>query len=174
VSKTLLTHLGLDFSRMITSSGAATVISGIFGGAAGLLSRFGTEVLTGIGATASTTTGAGNSTSSSFIGGVDRTITPNGDGTFTQHYRIGPPTIARNATSLGIDAQKKDGIVRVLAEPNIMAICGLAASFLSGGKIFIPVAQSNATGGSTITLEERNSGWACASRRRCWTARAST
>ena len=50
-------------------------------------------------------------------------------------------------------------MVRVLAEPNIMAISGQAASFLSGGKIFIPVAQNNGTAAApTITLEEKEFG----------------
>jgi pilus assembly protein CpaC len=62
------------------------------------------------------------------------------------------------STLIGIDAQKKDGLVRVLAQPNIMAISGQSASFLSGGKIFIPVAQAQAAGGSTITLEEKKFG----------------
>jgi pilus assembly protein CpaC len=61
-------------------------------------------------------------------------------------------------TSFNIDGQKDDGLVRVLAEPNIMAISGQQASFLSGGKIFIPVAQSNNGGGTTITLEEKEFG----------------
>ena len=61
-------------------------------------------------------------------------------------------------TALTIDGQKDDGLVRVLAEPNIMAISGQAASFLSGGKIFIPVAQDNSTGRSTITLQEKEFG----------------
>lgn len=62
-------------------------------------------------------------------------------------------------TTVGLDGQKDDGLVRILAEPNIMAISGQAASFLSGGKIFIPVAQ-NATGrnSATITLEEKEFG----------------
>jgi pilus assembly protein CpaC len=65
--------------------------------------------------------------------------------------------IGRGAIS--IDGQKDDGLVRILAEPNIMAISGQQASFLSGGKIFIPVAQSGGTGGSqTITLEEKEFG----------------
>ncbi|WP_371127006.1 type II and III secretion system protein family protein [Variovorax sp. YR216] len=60
---------------------------------------------------------------------------------------------------LQMDGQKDDGIVRVLAEPNVMAISGQQASFLSGGKIFIPVSQS-ATGtlAPTITLEEKEFG----------------
>ncbi|AGU48726.1 putative type 2/3 secretion system protein [Variovorax paradoxus B4] len=61
--------------------------------------------------------------------------------------------------SIGIDGQKDDGLVRILAEPNIMSISGQQASFLSGGKIFIPVAQSsNGRSGSTITLEEKEFG----------------
>lgn len=61
---------------------------------------------------------------------------------------------------LNIDGEKQDGVVRVLAEPNIMAISGQSASFLSGGKIFIPVAQSpsTGTGAVTITLEEKEFG----------------
>jgi pilus assembly protein CpaC len=62
-------------------------------------------------------------------------------------------------TSLTLDGQKDDGLVRILAEPNIMAISGQQASFLSGGKIFIPVAQSGGSGNSqTITLEEKEFG----------------
>jgi pilus assembly protein CpaC len=59
-----------------------------------------------------------------------------------------------------INGEKDDGVVRVLAEPNLMAISGQQASFLSGGKIFIPVAQTNngGLGGTTITLEEKEFG----------------
>ena len=61
-------------------------------------------------------------------------------------------------TAVTIDGQKDDGLVRVLAEPNIMAISGQHASFLSGGKIFIPVSQTNNFGIPTITLEEKEFG----------------
>jgi pilus assembly protein CpaC len=80
-----------------------------------------------------------------------------GGGGLLQALRIGRGALA-------IDAQKDDGLVRVLAEPNIMAISGQSASFLSGGKIFIPVAQTPAAGffgggsGMTITLEEKEFG----------------
>jgi len=64
-----------------------------------------------------------------------------------------------NGNSFAIDAEKNDGLVKVLAEPNIVAISGQEASFLAGGKIFIPVARSNeTTGGTTITLEEKEFG----------------
>jgi len=64
----------------------------------------------------------------------------------------------RNGNSLAIDAQKRDGLVKMLAEPNLMAISGQEASFLAGGKIFIPVAQSANNGSTTITLEEKEFG----------------
>jgi pilus assembly protein CpaC len=58
-----------------------------------------------------------------------------------------------------LDAQKQDGLIKVLAEPNIMAISGQKGSFLAGGKVFIPVARTNdVTGVATITLEEREFG----------------
>ncbi|MFZ2661888.1 MAG: type II and III secretion system protein family protein [Rhodoferax sp.] len=61
-------------------------------------------------------------------------------------------------TALSIDANKKDGLVKILAEPNIVAISGQEASFLAGGKIFIPVGRDNGVGGTTITLEEKEYG----------------
>jgi len=59
---------------------------------------------------------------------------------------------------LTIDGEKRDGLVKILAEPNVMAVSGQEASFLAGGKIFIPVAQSSGNGTPTITLEEKEYG----------------
>lgn len=56
------------------------------------------------------------------------------------------------------DAEKDDQLVKVLAQPNLMAISGQEASFLAGGKVFIPVPQSNGTGGTTITLQAEQFG----------------
>jgi pilus assembly protein CpaC len=66
--------------------------------------------------------------------------------------------IKNNGTGIDIDAEKSDGLVKILAEPNLVAISGQEASFLAGGKIFIPVSRSNATGGATVTLEEKEYG----------------
>ncbi|MEP6872777.1 MAG: type II and III secretion system protein family protein [Burkholderiales bacterium] len=66
---------------------------------------------------------------------------------------------AGNTLGLTLDAQKDDGLVKILAEPTIMAISGQTGSFLAGGKIFIPVSQDNgSSGGRTITLEEKEFG----------------
>jgi pilus assembly protein CpaC len=56
--------------------------------------------------------------------------------------------------NLGIAADKQDGLVRILAEPTVMAISGQEGSFLAGGKIFVPVAQDN----NKVTLEEKEFG----------------
>ena len=74
----------------------------------------------------------------------------NGGG-FVEALRVG-------RTAVNLDGQKDDGLVRVLAEPNIMAISGQQASFLSGGKIFIPISQNQSGGFPVITLEEKEFG----------------
>ena len=58
--------------------------------------------------------------------------------------------------NFALDAEKRDGLIKILAEPSIMAVSGQEGSFLAGGTIFIPVAQQNNNGGgSTITLQEK-------------------
>ncbi len=61
-------------------------------------------------------------------------------------------------TKIAIEAEKKDGLVKILAEPNVMAISGQEGSFLAGGKILIPVAQNNTGGGTSISLQEKEFG----------------
>ncbi|MGH8034640.1 MAG: type II and III secretion system protein family protein, partial [Lysobacterales bacterium] len=64
-----------------------------------------------------------------------------------------------NGNGFTLDAEKNDGLIKILAEPNLVAISGQEASFLAGGKIFIPVGRTNnATGATTITLEEKEFG----------------
>lgn len=60
--------------------------------------------------------------------------------------------------SFKFDAEKKDGLVKILAQPNVMAISGQEGSFLAGGKVYLPVAQGTTGGASTITLEEKEFG----------------
>jgi len=53
-----------------------------------------------------------------------------------------------------IDALNQNGLVNILAEPNLTAVSGETASFLAGGEFPIPVPQTGSTGGSpTITVE---------------------
>ena len=53
-----------------------------------------------------------------------------------------------------IDAEKKDDLMRILAEPNIVAISGQEASFLVGGEVMIPIPQF----AGVITLQSRQFG----------------
>ncbi|MBQ5940906.1 MULTISPECIES: type II and III secretion system protein family protein [unclassified Massilia] len=59
-----------------------------------------------------------------------------------------------NGNMVAVEADKQDGLVRILAEPNVMAISGQEGSFLAGGKFYIPVAQDN----NKVTLEEKEFG----------------
>ena len=65
---------------------------------------------------------------------------------------------ANGLSTITLTAEMKKGLVKVLAEPTITAISGQEGSFLAGGKIFIPVPQTSASGGTTITLEEKEFG----------------
>jgi pilus assembly protein CpaC len=62
------------------------------------------------------------------------------------------------ARQFAVDGETHDSLVKILAEPTVMAVSGQEASFLAGGKIFIPVAQTNLGGANTITLEEKEYG----------------
>ncbi|WP_175952431.1 type II and III secretion system protein family protein [Burkholderia sp. BCC0405] len=60
--------------------------------------------------------------------------------------------------NISADAQNTDNLVKILAEPNLVTISGQEATFLAGGKIFIPVPQSSGSGTSSITLQEEEYG----------------
>ncbi|UVE70262.1 type II and III secretion system protein family protein (plasmid) [Burkholderia pyrrocinia] len=60
--------------------------------------------------------------------------------------------------NIAADAQNTDNLVKILAEPNLVTISGQEATFLAGGKIFIPIPQSSGNGISTITLQEEEFG----------------
>lgn len=56
------------------------------------------------------------------------------------------------ATSTWLQANMQNGLVKILAEPNIMAISGQEGQFLSGGTVYLPVPQSGVSG-AVITLQ---------------------
>ena len=64
--------------------------------------------------------------------------------------------------NLTIDALEKKGLLRTLAEPNLVALSGQTASFLAGGEFPIPVAQSSSVTGNianqAITVEFKDFG----------------
>lgn len=162
ISKTLLDEFGMDFSRTFVNAQGSSVqaLGGLFGGSAFALSK-----LTGTGSgvplsSAGTVVGgnlangnlaAGNVTSTPVFDSAGRFLYNN----YTTSYGTVP---SRSANNLKLNMQKTDGLVKVLAEPTIMAISGQTGSFLAGGKIFIPVSQTNNNGSRDITLEEKEFG----------------
>ncbi|WP_238446646.1 type II and III secretion system protein family protein [Azohydromonas australica] len=161
VSKSLMDQFGIDFSRAYASADGSMIrfLSGIFGGSNGAMGQLSgtggagtplSSVGTVIGGSIPAAIGvAGNVTQG--LSTVNGQVVPN----YTTGYGTVP---ARNVTNLSINAQKTDGLVKILAEPTVMAISGQKGNFLAGGKIFIPVAVDNGSNGRTITLEEKEFG----------------
>lgn len=147
ISKALLDQFGINFTRAYASGSAMKFLSGIFGGNTFLGGRLAgmSEATVGLGLANVLSGGSAASGISSPAGSISAE-----NGTVTEW----PIAAGKSATTIGIDAQKQDGLLKILAEPTIMAISGQTGSFLAGGKIFIPVAQ-NTGGGTAITLEEK-------------------
>ncbi|HEU0117749.1 MAG TPA: type II and III secretion system protein family protein [Alphaproteobacteria bacterium] len=57
-----------------------------------------------------------------------------------------------------IDALARDGLVNILAEPNLTAMSGETAMFLAGGEIPIPIAQSSSGNNPVFTVEWKTYG----------------
>lgn len=92
--------------------------------------------------------------------GNNSTLFPGGGGTNMQFLSgsTGVLSVTGGVTNFSLDAEINDGRAKILAEPNIVAISGQEASFLAGGKIYIPVPQSTGFGAATITLQEEEYG----------------
>lgn len=147
IAKALLDQYGINFARAYVSDGAMKFMTGIFGGNPMLGGKLSGMLAPTVGLGMGGTVSGGSAISGISGPAGDLTVT---DGAVTQ-FPIGTGT---GSTLVGIDAQKQDGLVKILAEPTIMAISGQTGSFNAGGKIFIPVAQNNG-GGTAITLEEK-------------------
>ena len=66
-------------------------------------------------------------------------------------------TLSRGGEQLKLEAEIKNGLIKVLAEPNIIAVSGQEGAFLAGGKIFIPVPRVDGSG-TVVTLVEKEYG----------------
>ena len=56
------------------------------------------------------------------------------------------------AAALAVDALEEKGLIKVLAEPNLVAMSGDTANFLAGGEFPVPVASDLAAGIATVTI----------------------
>jgi pilus assembly protein CpaC len=68
-------------------------------------------------------------------------------------YRNGSQDI-----NAAIDALATEGLITVLAEPNLTALSGETASFLAGGEFPIPIAQAGSNNTSSISVEFKTFG----------------
>lgn len=57
-----------------------------------------------------------------------------------------------------IHAMMSNGVLKLLAEPNVVAASGQKAEFLSGGEIPVPIASAGSQGGTTVTIEWKEFG----------------
>jgi pilus assembly protein CpaC len=73
---------------------------------------------------------------------------------------FGVGQVGDSAFAYYITALRQNNLLRVLAEPNLVAISGQEASFVAGGEFPVPVTQGGATGagGAAITIEYRTFG----------------
>ena len=159
ISKSLLDEFGIDFSRAYSVADGSMLrfLSGIFGGGIGLIGQISGTGPSHVPFSSVDTVVGGTVPVAGAVGGnVTVTYDSTGKPTYTTTYGTVP---GRGVTNTTLKMQKNDGLVKVLAEPTIMAISGQTGSFLAGGKILIPVTQAGTNGnGSTVTLEEKEFG----------------
>jgi len=62
---------------------------------------------------------------------------------------------SRHRAGAVINALERDGLFKLLAEPNLVAVSGETAEFLAGGEVPIPIAQSSSggTANGNVTVE---------------------
>ncbi|MCZ6697909.1 MAG: pilus assembly protein N-terminal domain-containing protein [Planctomycetota bacterium] len=79
-------------------------------------------------------------------GQLTYSVAPNTNGILT-NLTFGFP---RAELQFFVNALRENGLARVLAEPNLVAISGQTATFLAGGEVPIPVTQGGATSGAIV------------------------
>ncbi len=131
VDRTALTQMGLNVFSTGAGNTIGTVTTGQFGGI--------------------TTGPITNSTNSNGVGTATTTTTVSN----LLNMFFFNPQIHLGAV---IEALKSQNLLQILAEPNLVALNGKEASFLAGGEFPFPVAQQNASGIATVTIQFREFG----------------
>ncbi|KXW56730.1 pilus assembly protein N-terminal domain-containing protein [Ferrovum sp. PN-J185] len=71
---------------------------------------------------------------------------------------LGQFTILKGGITTIIDTQLTKDNAKILAQPNIISMDNKTASFLAGGKLFIPIPIATNLGVSSVSLQEENYG----------------
>ncbi|MDN5844401.1 MAG: type II and III secretion system protein family protein [Alcaligenaceae bacterium] len=121
VSRAVTQQLGINWSGLATSGNFfAGVISG--NGVGGLVNTY-------------SNTAAGITGAATGVFGVNRNITNNG------YSFLGGYSKSGRSIQAMLDVLDEEGMISILAEPNLTAVSGETASFLAGGEFPIPVKQ---------------------------------
>jgi pilus assembly protein CpaC len=129
VDRTALTQLGLN----LLSTGSGNTISSITTGQFGGISQGPISQTTG--------TSSGYTSSTTVANALNMFF-------FNPQVHLGAV----------IEALKTQNLLQILSEPTLVAMNGKEASFLSGGEFPFPVAQQNASGIATVTVQFREFG----------------
>ena len=133
IQRSALKELGVDLNAISNGQGASNVVLGTGGGIASLVAP---------------TTGQTAVSPGVFLLPGGQTPT-NTQGVLGLKWH---PNGANGNTYAGLlKALEQDGLFKVLAEPNLVAISGEEAEFLSGGEIPIPVVQGSG-GSSSVSI----------------------
>jgi pilus assembly protein CpaC len=135
IQRSALKELGVDLNYISQASGTGLVALGTGGGIASIVAP---------------ALGQAAVTPGVFLlpGGNAPTNT---QGVLTGRWQPNGPN--GNTVSGLLKALEQDGLFKVLAEPNLVAISGEEADFLSGGEIPIPVVQGSNGGNNNVTIQ---------------------
>jgi len=142
VSRNVVKQFGIDwFTAANTGVAAFGLVTG--GTAIAAASSTGTKIAPTVPGSATTffnTQGSallGSGSPSNLFGGV----------------KVGSKSIDALVTAL-----EDEGLITMLAEPNLTAVSGQKASFLAGGEFPVPVPQSGTGGGAVVTIDYKQFG----------------
>lgn len=134
INRTALKTLGIDLNYVAQASGTSAVAFGTGGGIASLVAP------------------AGGDTINPGVFLLPGGQTPaNTRGLLTGRWQPDGP--GGNTVAGMLRALESDGLFKVLAEPNLVAVSGEEAEFLAGGEIPIPVVQGGTGGSNSITVQ---------------------
>ena len=71
---------------------------------------------------------------------------------------FGQGVVGKGAIQYFIDAMKQNNLLRILAEPNLLAISGQEATFKAGGAIPVPSSQGGVGNAAAVTVDYREYG----------------
>jgi pilus assembly protein CpaC len=133
VTRDLIKQFGFNWDAAIAKG------SMVFGLAGNNVSALATDAATG-------------QTFATAAGGVFQTRSLSTDIKTTVNNLFGQARIGNTDLSTVIDALDNNGLITVLAEPNLTAVSGEPASFLAGGEFPIPTAATSSLGIQTVTV----------------------